>query len=447
MKFIAISLLCMLLSTGHAGALTGAWSGELTIGTAKLKLVFNFSEDPTGATLCSIDSPYQGAIGIPATVSLCTADSISIDCSAIGATYAGSVSPKAITGVFSQRGYSFPLNLAPETPVEDRRPQTPRPPFPYTAVDTTFTAADGAVLSATLTLPLSADSRKIPIVIMVTGSGPQNRDEEIFDHKPFAVIADYLARNGIGSLRYDDRGTGKSTGDFFSATTETFKGDAAAGIAFLRTLPQAAKVGVLGHSEGGTISFMLGADGIPDFIISLAGMATSGKETLIMQNSHALDRTGLSETDKASTLRLIGLLFDDMAEQGRKHISGPIDIDSIIGASGLTVNPAIVASLKMTSEKMRTPWYDAFLGLNPRDFLSSIKCPLLAINGDKDTQVDASTNLAVIKELIPHADVRLLPGLNHLMQHCATGESSEYGEIPETIAPEVLDLISAFILQ
>lgn len=434
----------ILFSSVQTYALTGSWRGDLIFGQMKLNLIFNFSEDNSGATLCTIDSPSQGARGIPTTVSFCSSDSVSIECKAIGAAYSGRISGQSITGTFSQRGYSFPLNLAPETPVEERRPQTPRPPFPYSVTDTVFTAADGAVMSSTLTMPLLKEDMKVPVVLMVTGSGPQNRDEEILEHRPFAVIADWLARNGIGSLRYDDRGTAKSTGDFRQATTETFKEDAHSGISFLRTLPQVGSVGILGHSEGGTIAFMLGADGVPDFIISLAGMALSGKETLMMQNSHGLDLAGMGGQDKENSLRLVEQVFDTMAEQNRNGISKPVDVDSILAVSGLTVNPQIVASIKMT-QKMRTPWFDAFLNLNPRVYLGDIKCPVLAINGEKDTQVDGRSNIDVIQKYIPQAETRLLPGLNHLMQHCTTGESSEYGDIRETISPEVLKLISDFV--
>lgn len=443
MKLRFFTLICMLMAV-KAYALDGAWSGDLKLGQVKMPLVFNFTENEAGDTQCTLDSPSQNAKGIPATVVVCTSDSISIECKNIGAIYSGKILGETISGTFSQRGFSFPLNLTRQLPLEARRPQTPKPPFPYSVTDTVFTANDGAKMSATLTLPLNTDSRKIPVVLMVTGSGPQNRDEEVFEHRPFAVIADYLARNGIGSLRYDDRGTGKSTGDFKKATTETFKEDAESGISFLRTFPQIGKVGVLGHSEGGTIAFMLGAEGMPDFIVSLAGMAIGGKETLMMQNRHALDKWGMAEDEKENSLKLISMTFDAMAEQGRKNINEPIDIDSIQKAAGVTVNPNILASIKMT-QKNRTPWFDYFLNLNPRDFLSSIKCPVLAINGDKDTQVDCGSNISLIQEIVPHAEIRIMPGLNHLMQHCTTGESSEYSEIKETISPEVLTTISEFI--
>lgn len=436
-------LIASIFSSVSAYGLKGAWRGELNLGQMKVPLVFNFSETQSGETQCTMDSPSQGAKGIATEVSLCTSDSIALTCNAIGASYKGKISAGSIKGFFVQRGYSFPLDLTPEAPLEERRPQTPRPPFPYSVIDTTFTVPDGAVMSATLTLPQTADSRKIPAVVMVTGSGPQNRDEEYCDHKPFAVIADYLARNGIASLRYDDRGTGKSTGNFLTSTIYTFKDDAISGLDFLRSIPCIDKVGVLGHSEGGSIAFIAGAEKKADFMVSLAGMAMSGKETVMRQNSHSLDKAMLSDTDKANSLKLIEVVLDTIIAQAQKGASAPVDIDALAADNNIQVPMQILQSLKMT-QSTRAPWFDAFLMFNPREYLVRVKCPVLAINGEKDTQVYPD-NLDVIKELAPQAKTILMPGLNHLLQHAVTGEMTEYDEIRETISPEVLDTIVRFI--
>ncbi len=447
MKMKNLSRICILIavviiSAVDVYALTGSWRGTLNLGQMKVPLVFNFSETAAG-TRCTMDSPSQGAKGIATEVVLCTADSVSLTCNAIGVSYTGRISPGSIKGRFSQRGYVFPLDLTPDSPAEERRPQTPRPPFPYSMIDTAFTAPDGAVMSATLTLPSSPDSRKIPAVVMVTGSGPQNRDEEYFDHKPFAVIADFLARNGIASLRYDDRGTGKSTGDFLTSTTFTFKDDAVSGIEFLRSIACIGSVGILGHSEGGTIAFMAGAEDKADFIVSLAGMAISGKETMMRQNKHALDKSGLSDADKTNSLKIIGIVFDTIARQVRDGVAAPIDIDSIVAANGVRLPQQIIQSLKMT-QSTRAPWVDSFLTINPREYLANVKCPVLAINGEKDMQVNPD-NLSVIKEFVPKAETMLMPDLNHLLQHAVTGEITEYDEIRETISPDVLEAIVQFI--
>ncbi len=436
-------LAALMLTASDAIALRGSWRGELDLGQMKVPLVFNFSESVSGETSCTLDSPSQGAKGIATEVVRCDADSISLTWNVIGASYTGRISAGAIKGRFQQRGYEFPLDLTPDVALEDRRPQTPRPPFPYSVVDTTFVAPDGAVMSATLTLPQTTDSRKFPAVVMVTGSGPQNRDEEYCDHKPFAVIADILARNGIASLRYDDRGTGKSTGDYLTATTHTIKDDAVSGIDFLRSIPGIGKVGVLGHSEGGTVAFMVGAEKKADFIVSLAGMAISGKETIMRQNSHSLDKMTLSDTEKANSLKLIELVFDIITSQVKSGTAAPIDVYKLAAENCLQVPDQILQSLKMT-QSTRAPWIDAFLVLNPREYIDKVRCPVLAINGEKDTQVYPD-NLTVIKKHAPQAKTMLMPRLNHLMQHAVTGEVSEYDEIRETISPEVLDAIVNFI--
>jgi len=440
---LIITVVALFLTATDAYGLNGTWRGSLDLGQAKLPLTFNFTEMPSGETRCTIDSPSQGAKGIATEVVVCTSDTISLTCNAIKASYTGRISKNTITGVFSQHCFDIPLNLTPDSPDGSRRPQTPLPPFPYSAIDTTFTAHDGAVMAATLTVPSTSSSQKMPAVVMVTGSGPQNRDEEYCEHKPFAVIADYLARNGIASLRYDDRGTGKSTGDFISSSTLKFKEDAVCGIEFLRSIGCIGSVGVLGHSEGGTIAFIIGAEDKADFIISLAGMAISGKETMMRQNEQSLDKLDLSEANKSNSLKLIDIVFDEMASQTKQGIPTPIDIDDLAVKCNLSVPQMIIQSLKM-SQATRGPWVDTFVTLNPREFLPNVKCPVLAINGDKDTQV-LPDNLNVVKEYIPQAEIKLIPGLNHLLQHAVTGEVSEYDEIRETISPEVLEAIGLFI--
>ena len=430
----------------NASAITGPWRGNLEFGQTKIPLVFNFSETDQGKTSCTLDSPSQGVKGISADVTFCSDDSIALECKSIGATFRGNVASDSISGKFTQRGMTFPLLLKPDAPLEDRRPQTPRPPFPYTVIDTVFTSTDGTLLSGTMTLPADTKSKKIPAIVMVTGSGPQNRDEEMLDHKPFAVIADYLARNGVASLRYDDRGTGESKGDFLKATTYTFKDDAKSGMEFLKKMKGIGKIGLLGHSEGGTIAFMLAAEKVPDFIISLAGLAESGKEGLLKQNELILDQSGITGETKENCMTLISRLFDIQIEQNKSGVCKPIDIDSLAKATGKVVPPSIITSLKST-QKIRTPWFDTLITINPQTFLSKIKCPVLAINGDKDTQVEAGANIGIIKKNIPKAETHVMPGLNHLMQHCETGEMAEYDSIRETISPEVLDLILSFILR
>lgn len=443
-KYRAIAVFLSALTCINAMALSGSWRGNLELGQTKIPLVFNFSESEEGKTSCTLASPSQGVKGIPADVTFCSVDSVAVECKSIGATFNGSIASDSISGKFTQRGMTFPLLLKPDAPLEDRRPQTPRPPFPYTVIDTVFTSTDGTQLGGTLTLPADIKGKKVPAIVMVTGSGPQNRDEEILDHKPFAVVADYLARNGVASLRYDDRGTGDSKGDFLKATTYTFKDDAKSGMELLKKMKGIGKVGVLGHSEGGTIAFMLAAEKVPDFIISLAGLAESGKEGLLKQNKQLLEKSGITGETKENCMTLISSLFDTQIDQNKSGVCRPIDIDSLANATGKVVPPSVITSLKST-QKIRTPWFDTLITINPQTFLSKIKCPVLAINGDNDTQVEAGTNIGIIKKGIPKAETHIMPGLNHLMQHCETGDMTEYDSIRETISPEVLEIILAFI--
>ena len=328
---------------------------------------------------------------------------------------------------FRQMGRELPLTLKPGDIVR-QRPQTPQPPYPYATREVTFkNDAAHATLAGTLTLPADFEAQKSrPVVLMVTGSGLQNRDEEIFDHKPFAVIADYLARHGIASLRYDDRGFGQSTGEVANATTADFAEDAEAGILFLRSMnfsekngrktrekPLFSKVGILGHSEGGSVAFMLGAKQAVDFIVTLAAPGIKG-DTLLVEQTNAL-------------LELSG-------------------------------QPA-----KMTLKQMRltmamqetNPWYEFFTEYDPAADIAATRCPVFAINGSLDKQVLPESNLNAIREILTaqnsHSTLhtshstKIYPSLNHLFQHAKTGATTEYNSIEETISEEVLRDIAEWI--
>ena len=404
---------------------SGIWSGDLEVQGIKMPIVFHLDDDkPT------MDSPSQGVKGIPIQFTREAPVGITVNIPAIGATFTGVNLGNKIMGKFSQSGMTFPLTLIPGEIVA-KRPQTPKPPYPYLQEEVSFTNGD-AVLKGTLTLPedLGQDT---PVVIMVTGSGLQNRDEEVFDHKPFAVIADALARNGIASLRYDDRGFGESTGDAVNCTTEDLLKDALAGIDLLRK--RFNKVGVLGHSEGGTISFMLGANDKVDFIISLAGMIVSGKETLLDQNRYALSKAGYPETVADEYCDLLTLAFN-----------GDESIIKKLESSNLPTE--LKQNIQAGLGQLKTPYMQYFLGLDLRDILGKVACPVLALNGTKDTQVSFDNNLGALNYGLPsnpYNKIISLESLNHMFQHCDTGSSLEYATIEETISPEVLDIITQWL--
>lgn len=423
-KLLPIALFAWTAFT--ANAQEGAWNGELNVQGTKLPLVFHLSEDK-----CTMDSPSQGAMGIPAEKTLTSDSTLQIKVPAIGATFVGKKEGQTITGTFSQNGFSLPLTLTPGTP-KVNRPQTPTPPFPYKEEQVTFTN-DGFTFGGTLTLPANCD-KKTPAVLMVTGSGLQNRDEELFGHKPFAVIADALARQGIASLRYDDRGYGVEGYQMDQFTTADFKRDAEAALKRLRK--RFSKVGVLGHSEGATIALMMAAEGQPDFVVSLAGMAVSGKETLIAQNRKNMEMLGLPQTALDNYCAVIKKLLDGIAA-GKK-----LDELKLSGVPQ-ELKPVFMQSAKQCD----TPYFRYFMNLDARKVLGKIKCPVLALNGTKDWQVECTANLQALETGLTHCPhkTQALDALNHLFQHCNTGNVVEYQQIEETMSPEVLSAIISWL--
>ena len=409
-----------------ANAQEGTWNGELNVMGNKVPLVFNFSTNG-----CTIDSPSQGVNGIQAEKTVKDDGTIKVKVGMIGATFEGKMADGEIKGTYVQNGFPLPLTLKPGKLVV-KRPQTPVPPFPYKEESVSFTNAQ-YTFNGTLTLPENY-SKNTPVVLMVTGSGQQNRDEELFSHKPFAVIADALARQGIASLRYDDRGWGDESVNFADFTTDDFRQDAAAAIPLLRK--RFNKVGILGHSEGGTIAMMLAAEGKADFIVSLAGMAISGKETLIMQNRQAMSAIGLPKETVDSYCNSISKALDEIAS-GKK--ANEINIDDVPQA----LKPITIKALQQAD----TPYIRHFLTVDAGKLLPKIKCPVLALNGTKDTQVDCDANTTRIEKGLANCkhSIKKIDGVNHLFQHCNTGIVTEYQQIEETISPEVLQEVAKWI--
>ena len=421
-----LTSLALAMLTFTAKAQEGSWNGELDIMGTKLPLVFNFS--PNG---CTMDSPSQNAKGIPAEKTVSDDGTIKVKVGMIGATFEGKMADGEIKGTFTQNGFPLPLTLK-AGKLAVKRPQTPVPPFPYKEESVSFTNA-GYTFNGTLTLPENY-TKQTPVVLMVTGSGQQNRDEELFEHKPFAVIADALARQGIASLRYDDRGWGDKSVNFADFTTDDFRQDAAAALPLLRK--RFNKVGILGHSEGGTIAMMLAAKGKTDFIVSLAGMAISGKETLVMQNRQAMSSIGLPKEMVDTYCNSISKALDEIAS-GKK--ASEINIDDTPEA----LKPITIKALQQAD----TPYIRHFLTIDVSKQLSKIKCPVLALNGTKDTQVDCAANTTLLEKGLINSKhtIKKIEGVNHLFQHCTTGNVVEYQQIEETIASEVLEIIYSWI--
>lgn len=426
-----------------AERISGSWNGKLQMGIKTLTIVFHIEGDS-----CTMDSPDQAAFGIPAQLNVCTNDSLTVEIPKLKVVFEGIKNSNEIKGSFIQNGYSIPLILKPGEIIYNR-PQTPQEPFPYKTEEITFANPnDKAILNGTLSYPVNYEKGKTPVVLMVTGSGLQNRDEEIFGHRPFAVIADHLARNGIATLRYDDRSVGKSTGDAKNATTSDFAADAEAGLAYLRATKAFGKVGLLGHSEGGTIAFILAGAGKTDFIVSLAGTAIRGDRVLVGQNRLILPTQGVPDK-----------ITDDYCKALEKMYSYKIAYGPMAKAnSQMLVSMAIAESGANIPESFRenlvqlistdNAWLDYFVSYDPALAIKAITCPVMAVNGTKDTQVILSDNLDALRQLLPPKEgdvIKEYEGLNHLFQHCKTGALTEYLKIEETISTEVLDDIVKFI--
>ena len=420
-----LALICIasILTMGAMAQKGNTWSGKLNVYGTELTLVFHLDGDS-----CTLDSPDQGVKGVPGKLETTTLG-VKVTVPAINATFEGVYFKETLMGTFSQLGQAFPLTLK-KGELKRNRPQTPVPPFPYQTEEVSFSNGT-AVLSGTLVLPQNCQ-RQTPVLLMVTGSGLQNRDEEIFEHKPFAVIADALARQGIATLRYDDRGFGASKGDIVNMTTEDLKNDALAGIQLLRT--RFDHVGILGHSEGGTIALMLAAEGKTDFVVSMAANVVSGERTLLQQNRWALQQAGYSQEVTDSYIEALTRLFDDL-KNGR-----------IAKMPDTSLPPALQQNLQVVMAQGSTPYMRHFLTVDVSKELGNITCPVLALGGTNDRQVSCEENLGALRSgLTGKKDIHAVDGVNHLFQHSKTGDPTEYKDIEETIAPEVLDLITAWL--
>lgn len=413
---LAFSVTC-LAQNPTASGLAGDWSGQLDVMGQKLTLVFHLSQEADSAWTATLDVPEQGAKGVAASLKSADVSAVAIEVSAIGAKFEGALSRGVLKGNFLQAGMKFPLELTQKALSVVNRPQTPIPPFPYATRDVSFVnSAAKATFAGTLTYPIGYEvskSASTPVALLVTGSGPQNRDEEVFDHRPFAVIADYFARHGIATLRYDDRGVGESKGGLdIEATTADFADDAAAGIAFLRSLGEFGKVGVVGHSEGGTIAFMLGSRKAVDFVVSLAGPGASGDKVL------------LSQLRRQIKLSPMAALVPDLDEAAKM-------------------------AYEQTLKTSASAWLNAFVAYDPSADIGTTVCPVLALIGSLDSQVIADVNLPPLEKALANnknAKVIELEGLNHLFQHCKTGAGEEYYNIEETFSPEALAIMTEWIV-
>jgi len=423
--------------------MVGTWLGTLNTGNGgSLHLVFAFSQDSRGYLIGTLTSPDQNSQAMPAQTSLVDGV-VDVQVPVVGGSFHGRLHDQTIHGAWSQHGTVFPLDLTKSTQAIaiPERPQTPQPPFPYTSVDTSFTnTAAKVTLVGTLTLP--SGPGPFPAAILISGSGPNDRDETIFGHKPFLVIADYLSRRGIAVLRYDKRGIGASTGNYGQATTADFASDALAAVAYLKTRKDIdpSHIGLIGHSEGGMIAPMC-ASSSKDvaFIVMMAGDGVRGDKLLTRQIQAIGAASGGGGKDSDQTSQFVSAEYD--------ILSNPQNTDP----TQLLVKKAADQGLSPAKTMvLLSPWFRYMITYDPQTALVKVKCPVLAIDGSLDLQVDPTQNLPAIEAALRdggNADytIKELQGLNHLFQPAKTGAPSEYAEITTTIDPTVLELIGDWI--
>lgn len=470
---MGLALLCAPASgLAHAAApgqparqIEGIWQGSLDVPGGTLRIVFHIERAEDGTFAATLDSPDQGATGIPVSSVTLDGDSLRMEVAVIGGVYQGRLQPDGhtIDGVWTQGGMVFPLRLehTDEAPVPPKRPQDPAEPVPYAVEEVRFENAEaGITLAGTLTRPHTGGPH--PAVVLVSGSGPQDRDEALAGHRPFLVLADYLTRRGIAVLRYDDRGVGASTGTFAGATTEDFAADALAAVHYLagRGGIDAARIGIAGHSEGGLVAPMAAnrSEAVA-FAVLLAGPGLPGRDILRMQGRLVLAAGGASEDAldayEALQLRLFAVLDAEPGAAAADRIRAeaqaalaamPAEIQTQLGFSQLPEEALLTQFAALAS-----PWMRYFLRYDPRPALQQLRQPVLALLGGKDLQVPAEENRAALEAALQaggHEDyaVVVLPGLNHLFQPAATGAPAEYAQIETTIDEAALAAVADWIL-
>ena len=448
-------ILCTAVNTSVCGQESqnppnGKWEGKLQLPSTELRIFFQIEETAPGKYRARMASPDQGANNIPVDNVYWKNDSLQLEVKAVGGSYSARLSQdkKQLQGYWKQGGGAIPLVVSKTEVLEfyRKRPQEPAKPYPYKEEEVQYiNKAAGNTLGGTLTLP--EGSGPFPAVVLISGSGAQNRDSEIMGHKPFLVLADYLTRRGIAVLRVDDRGVGKSTGNAATATSEDNASDVTASFNFLKAHPaiDAKKVGLIGHSEGGMIAPVV-ASQVPGvaYIVLMAGVGFPGDQLHRRQAEDILRMAKLSEADIQKALAVNDKLYEVIK---REKSSVPIE-DKLTAIMLQSTSDS--AAIAPTVKALSSPWFRYFINFNPVPYLRKVKCPVLAINGSKDIQVSSKENLAAIEKAIkeggnPNVTIKELEGLNHLFQTAGTGELNEYAKIEETFSPKAMKVIGDWI--
>ena len=468
-KIIALPLLMVMImlttslsaqNTINKKILPGSWLGKISANGIDLRLIFNLKLNDKDSLIATADSPDQGAKNIPLGSVILDEKKLTIKAPTLMGEYKGTITgDSTIDGTWTQRGTSFTVNLKKlKTAFSINRPQEPKPPFPYTSENVTFTNDKFNIkLAGTLTVPSGTGPFKT--VIMITGSGAQNRNEELMGHKPFLIIADYLSRNGIAVLRYDDRGVGGSQGNYAEATSEDLATDAEAAFNYLKNNPKInqKEIGFIGHSEGGLIAPIVASTHADvGFIVSLAGPGVTGQQVILRQTQDISRLSGQKESDIKETVETNKRLYAVLRKE-KDNKKAEIKILALYKEilekkkTSKEDTEKAVNQLKMTFGSSVYTWFRYFIVTDPAIFWKKVECPVLALNGEKDLQVAARENLPAIEKALKSSGNKYvktvkLPELNHLFQHCKTGLPAEYSSIEETFSPDALKIISDWIL-
>lgn len=450
-KFIFLSLLLIASQTAFSQDISGKWLGSLDIMGNKLRIGFTIEKKDT-IYISKMDSPDQGAFDLPTNRTIFAHPKLEIIASGLGINYEGIFEGDSINGTFKQGGMSFPLILKRNEKPLLNRPQEPKPPFSYKSEEVTFeNKKDKITLAGTLTMPDSDGT--FPAVILIAGSGPQDRDENILGHKPFLVIADYLTKNGFAVLRYDKRGVGSSKGDFKLATINDFTADAEAAINFLKSNSRIdnKQIGVIGHSEGGIVASILAANSKKhiSFVVLMASPGISGIDIVMKQNEVSMQQSemeveNIERIQKMNREMFESLLYWENTEINRTDLRDRLEQLWNQLPILVKLQQKKDAFIRNQFNAMILPGYRSFLKSQPDKFIQKISVPVLAINGEKDFQVDSKDNLSAIKNALEKGrnfkyEIKSYPNLNHLFQECETGLANEYGIIEQTFSPQVLE--------
>ena len=450
MKTLISMVLILLAQTFYAQEIIGPWQGELDIQGMKLPLILHVNKD--GENLKStLDSPKQGAKDLPVSKTEFVNNELKFEATNLGVSYKGTLKDGKIEGTFSQGGMQLPLTFVKSTGENKtvfNRPQTPKEPFDYKTEEVTFVnPIDKNTLAGTISIPKNFKNSD-KILVMITGSGKQNRDEELFGHKPFAVIADDFAKKGIATLRLDDRGIGGSSKGKDDDTSANFATDISTAVDFL-VKKGYKNIGLIGHSEGGMIAPIVSTTNKNvKFLVLMAGPGTQLDELLLKQNESAGKLAGMSDKDLAEAKIGNQKIYNFIKNYKGNNYETDLKNFMTEKFKGKMTD----AEINQTVNQTKKNWFRYFIKFNPDHYLSKIKIPVLALNGSKDFQVPAKDNLAAIKKSLTKAgnknfEIAEMEGLNHLFQECKTGAFSEYADIEQTISPKVLEKMSSWILK